>query len=131
MGQIHLQQPVRELGTMDGGQVFGLDGTEQNLLCSQGYASPPSSPDFPHLSSNHISLLYWVALLIYEMLDNLDKTKITGDSNVDAVQDGVNEGVTGQLGKGGMLEGVGNMTSKEVLTRSERQGKNEEGKPGL
>ncbi len=63
--------------------------------------------------------------------DNLDKTKIIGDKNVDAVQDGVNEGVTGQLGKGGMLEGVGNLTSKEVFTRSERQGKNEKGERGL
>lgn len=61
----------------------------------------------------------------------MDKTKITGDKNVDAIQDGVNEGVTGQLGKGGLLEGVGNLTSKEVFTRSERGGKNEQGKPGL
>ena len=61
----------------------------------------------------------------------MDKTKITGDKNVDAIQDGVNEGVTGQLGKGGLLEGVGNLTSKEVFTRSERGGNNESGKPGL
>jgi hypothetical protein len=61
----------------------------------------------------------------------MDKTKITGDKNVDAIQDGVNEGVTGQLGKGGVLEGVGNLTSKEVFTRSERGGKNESGKHGL
>jgi hypothetical protein len=61
----------------------------------------------------------------------LDKTKITGDKNVDAVQDGVNQGVTGQFAKGGVLEGVGNLTSKEVLTRSERGGKNESGKHGL
>ena len=59
--------------------------------------------------------------------DNLSKTKITGDKNVDAVQDGVNEGVAGQFGKGGVLEGVGNLTSKEVFTRSERQGKDDKG----
>lgn len=64
-------------------------------------------------------------------IEQLDKTKITGDKNVDAVQDGVNKGVTGQLEKGGVLEGVGNLTSKEVFTRSERGGKNETGKYGL
>ena len=61
----------------------------------------------------------------------MDKTKITGDKNVDAIQDGVNQGVTGQFSKGGALEGVGNLTSKEVFTRSERQGKNDKGQTGL
>ncbi|KAK4939078.1 hypothetical protein LTR10_020564 [Elasticomyces elasticus] len=63
----------------------------------------------------------------YTAKDELSKTKITGDKNIDAVQDGVNEGVAGQFGKGGLLEGVGNLTSKEVLTRSERQGKDDKG----
>jgi len=57
----------------------------------------------------------------------LSQTKITGNKNVDAIQDGVNNSVAGQLGKGGLLEGVGNLTSKEVLTRSERGGKGEKG----
>ena len=61
----------------------------------------------------------------------MDKTKITGDKNVDAIQDGVNQGITGQFAKGGVLEGVGNLTSKEVMTRSERGGKNEKGQQGL
>ena len=61
----------------------------------------------------------------------MDKTKITGNESVDAVQDGVNKGVTGQFAKGGALEGVGNLASKEVFTRSERGGKNESGKHGL
>ena len=61
----------------------------------------------------------------------MDKTKITGDKNVDAVQEGVNSGVTGQFAKGGVLEGVGNLTSKEGMTRAERGGKNESGKTGL
>lgn len=65
------------------------------------------------------------------LLDNLDKTKITGDKNVDAIQDGVNKGVTGQFQKGGALEGVGNLASKEVFTRSERGGKNDKGSFGL
>lgn len=46
---------------------------------------------------------------------------------MDAIQDGVNQGVAGQFGKGGALEGVGNLTSKEVFTRSERDGKNDKG----
>jgi hypothetical protein len=57
----------------------------------------------------------------------LSQTKITGDKNVDAIQDGVNNGIGGQLGKGGLLEGVGNLTSKEIWTRSERGGKGEKG----
>ena len=61
----------------------------------------------------------------------MDKTKITGDKNIDAIQDGVNSGVTGQFAKGGALEGVGNLTSKEIFTRSERQGKNDKGQTGL
>ncbi|KAL2422589.1 hypothetical protein ABEF91_004924 [Exophiala dermatitidis] len=63
----------------------------------------------------------------YVAKDKLNQTKITGDKNIDAIQDGINEGVGGQLGKGGLLEGVGNLTSKEVFTRSERQGKNDKG----
>ncbi|ERF74402.1 hypothetical protein EPUS_06580 [Endocarpon pusillum Z07020] len=63
----------------------------------------------------------------YFAKDNLSKTKITGDKNVNALQDGVNDGVGGQLGKGGLLEGVGKLGSKEVFTRSERGGKGEGG----
>jgi len=43
----------------------------------------------------------------------------------------VNKGVTGQFEKGGVLEGVGNLASKEVFNRSERGGKNDSGKFGL
>ena len=52
---------------------------------------------------------------------------MTGNENVDKVQDGLNEGIAGQFGKGGLAEGVGNLTSKEVWTRSERGGKNDKG----
>ncbi|KIW66157.1 hypothetical protein PV04_08358 [Phialophora macrospora] len=67
----------------------------------------------------------------YVAKGELDKTKITGDKNVDAIQDGVNQGVTGQFQKGGLLEGVGNLASKEVINRGERQGKNDKGGYGL
>ena len=53
-------------------------------------------------------------------LDQLDKTKITGDKNVDAIQDGVNTGVSGQLKEGGLLGGVGDLVSKEGVNRAER-----------
>ncbi|KAI4092430.1 MAG: hypothetical protein LQ344_003496 [Seirophora lacunosa] len=54
------------------------------------------------------------------MPDQLDKTKITGDSNVDAVQDGVNTGAAGQLKSDGLLGGVGDLVSKEGVNRAER-----------
>jgi len=63
----------------------------------------------------------------YVAKDNLKKTKVTGDKNVDAAQDGVAEGVGGQFGKGGLGEGVGKLTSKEGFSRSERGGKNDKG----
>ncbi|KAL8970220.1 MAG: hypothetical protein Q9183_001624 [Haloplaca sp. 2 TL-2023] len=53
-------------------------------------------------------------------LDQLDKTKITGDKNVDAIQDGVNNGVSGQFKEGGLLGGVGDLVSKEGVNRAER-----------
>ncbi len=59
--------------------------------------------------------------------DKLDQTKITGNKDVDNIQDSVNEGVSGQLGKGGLLNPVGEQSSKEVFTRSERGGKGENG----
>jgi len=70
-------------------------------------------------------ILYWFSP------DNLDKTKVTGNKDVDAVQDSVNKGVSGQFAKGGALEGVGNLVSKEGVNRSERGGKNESGGYGL
>ncbi|KAL9599616.1 MAG: hypothetical protein Q9219_003699 [cf. Caloplaca sp. 3 TL-2023] len=56
----------------------------------------------------------------YTAKDQLDKTKITGDKNVDAVQDGLNTGVSGQLKSGGLLGGVGDLASKEGVNRAER-----------
>lgn len=53
-------------------------------------------------------------------LEQLDKTKITGDKNIDAIQDGLNTGVTGQLKEGGLLGGVGDLVSKEGVNRAER-----------
>ncbi len=47
-------------------------------------------------------------------------TDLTGDKNVNAIQGGVAEGVGGTLSSGGILGGVGDMTSKEGVNRAER-----------
>ncbi|KAI9652030.1 MAG: hypothetical protein M1831_007271 [Alyxoria varia] len=62
----------------------------------------------------------------YAAKDQLKQAK-TGDKNVDAIQDGVAEGVGGQLGKGGLLKPVGDLASKEGVNRAERGGKDEKG----
>ncbi|KAL8716109.1 MAG: hypothetical protein Q9220_000014 [cf. Caloplaca sp. 1 TL-2023] len=56
----------------------------------------------------------------YATQDQLSKTKITGDKNVDALQDGVNSGVSSQLKSDGLLGGVGDLVSKEGVNRAER-----------
>lgn len=58
---------------------------------------------------------------------NLDQTKVTGVDQVDTLQDGVNNLAAGQVGQGGLLQPVGDLASKEGLTRTERQGKDENG----
>lgn len=45
---------------------------------------------------------------------------MTGDKNVGAVTDGIAEGVGGQFGSGGLLRGVGELSSKEGFNRAER-----------
>ena len=63
-------------------------------------------------------------------LDTLDKSKVTGIDQVDKIQDGVNNLVSGQVGKGGLLQPVGDMASKEGVTRAERGGKDDKGTYG-
>ena len=62
--------------------------------------------------------------------DTLDKTKVTGVDQVDNLQDGVNNLVGGQFGKGGLLQPVGDSVSKEGMNRAERGGKDESGSYG-
>ena len=64
------------------------------------------------------------------MLDTLNKTKITGISQVDQLQGDVNNLVGNQVGKDGLLNPVGNMASKEGINRAERGGKDESGSYG-
>ena len=54
--------------------------------------------------------------------DNLDKTKVTGNEQVDNLQDGVNGLVSGQLGQGGLAQPLGDAVSKEGINRAERSG---------
>lgn len=56
----------------------------------------------------------------YTAKEQLKSTKITGDKNIGAIQDGVAEGVGGQFSSGGLLGGVGDATSKEGVNRAER-----------
>ncbi|KAI1263607.1 hypothetical protein F5Y18DRAFT_122879 [Xylariaceae sp. FL1019] len=63
----------------------------------------------------------------YATREQLDKTKVTGVKQVDNIQDGVNNLVTGQVGQGGILQPVGDMLSKEGVNRTERQGKDDQG----
>ena len=61
--------------------------------------------------------------------EQLDKTKVTGVEQVDNLQDGVNNLVTGQVGQGGLLQPIGDGLSKEGINRAERGGKDEQGRP--
>lgn len=64
------------------------------------------------------------------MLGEVDKTKVTGNEQVDNLQDGVNGLVGGQVGKGGLLQPVGDAASKEGVNRAERGGKDDKGTVG-
>lgn len=55
---------------------------------------------------------------------------MTGIEQVDNLQDGVNNLVGGQVGKGGLLQPVGDMASKEGINRAERGGKDDQGSYG-
>lgn len=52
---------------------------------------------------------------------------MTGISQVDTLQDGVNNLVAGQVGQGGLGQPIGDMASKEGFTRAERQGRDDKG----
>ncbi|GAO18669.1 uncharacterized protein UV8b_01835 [Ustilaginoidea virens] len=73
----------------------------------------------------------------YTTKENLDRTKVTGDEDVDHIQEGVNQGVAGQLGQGGVAQPAGDVVSKEGINRAERKGADQQGEylpnplPGL
>jgi len=55
---------------------------------------------------------------------------VTGVEPVDKVQGGVNNMLGDQVGKGGLLQPVGDMASKEGMNRAERGGKDDSGSYG-
>ncbi|KAF2125766.1 hypothetical protein P153DRAFT_256850, partial [Dothidotthia symphoricarpi CBS 119687] len=63
----------------------------------------------------------------YATKQNLDKSKISGISQVDQLQDGVHGLVSGQVGQGGIAQPLGDAMSKEGINRAERGGKDEQG----
>ncbi|KAJ4332112.1 hypothetical protein N0V95_009742, partial [Ascochyta clinopodiicola] len=65
----------------------------------------------------------------YATKQNLDKTKVTGVSQIDNAQDGVNNLVSSQVGQGGIAQPIGDALSKEGINRAERGGKDEHGNP--
>ena len=65
----------------------------------------------------------------YATKQNLDKTKLTGNEQIDTAQDGVNSLVSGQMGQGGLAQPLGDAISKEGINRAERGGKDDQGRP--
>ncbi|KAI9658264.1 MAG: hypothetical protein M1821_002397 [Bathelium mastoideum] len=63
----------------------------------------------------------------YAARDTLDKTKVTGIPQVDKLQDDTNNLVAGQFGKGGLVQPIGDLASKEGINRAERGGKDDQG----
>ncbi|KAL2144379.1 hypothetical protein VTI28DRAFT_9203 [Corynascus sepedonium] len=63
----------------------------------------------------------------YIARDNLDKTKVTNISEVDALQDSANDIVAGQVGQDGLGRPAGDLLSQEGINRIERKGMNEDG----
>ena len=60
----------------------------------------------------------------------MNKTKVTGISQVDQIQDDVHNLVGNQLGENGLAAPIGNMASKEGINRMERNGKDDKGSYG-
>ncbi|KAK3059937.1 hypothetical protein LTS18_009702 [Coniosporium uncinatum] len=97
--------------------------TEQN----KGWYETKKEQWMPWIEDQY---LYWFSndnKTSYATKDTLNKTKITGVDQVDTLQDGVNNLVGGQVGKGGLLQPVGDLVSKEGVNRAERGGKDDKG----
>ncbi|KAK4201694.1 hypothetical protein QBC40DRAFT_295428 [Triangularia verruculosa] len=63
----------------------------------------------------------------YTTKENLDKTKVTGISQVDNLQDNIHSTAASQLGQNGLGRPVGDLLSKEGINRLERKGKDDQG----
>ncbi|RDW63140.1 uncharacterized protein DSM5745_10251 [Aspergillus mulundensis] len=66
----------------------------------------------------------------YVARENLSKTKLTGNSHLDQLQDDTNNLLANQVSENGLLAPVGNAVSKEGINRVERGGRDERGSYG-
>ncbi|KAI1297511.1 hypothetical protein F5Y03DRAFT_398550 [Xylaria venustula] len=69
----------------------------------------------------------------YVARDGLERTKVTGIEQVDKLQDSTNDLAASQIGQGGILEPVGNLTSegmKRMDPRPKKSEKNKDSGPG-
>lgn len=62
--------------------------------------------------------------------DQLDKTKVTGIKQVDALQDGTNSLAAGTVGQGGILQPVGDAVSEGMKLADPRGKKQDADKKG-
>jgi hypothetical protein len=62
--------------------------------------------------------------------EQLDQTKLTGNAQVDNLQDGVNNLVAGQVGQGGLGEGVGDQLSGGISESEKNKNQNASGMLG-
>ena len=63
-------------------------------------------------------------------LDTLSKSKLTGNEQVDQIQDDASNLIGNQISDKGVLKPVGDSASKEGINRYERNGKDETGSYG-
>ena len=77
-----------------------------------------------------VVLLSSQSIELTAFIDTLYKSKVTGIEQVDTLQDSVNNAVGQQVGKGGILQPVGDMASSEGINRAERGGKDDQGSYG-
>ncbi len=97
---------------------FGENKTSYTAKGTSIIYSPLSSLENPPFG--HFPPFLVLLPLTCMPVEQLRKTEITGNKQVDAVQEGVVEGVGGQLGKGGLLNPVGEGVSDQGVTRAER-----------
>jgi hypothetical protein len=68
--------------------------------------------------------------LLTQIIDTLNKAKVTGIPQVDQLQDDVHNLIGNQVGDRGLLAPVGKLASKEGINRAERGGKDDAGSYG-
>jgi len=105
-------------------QQSQLRNQAYDLLLLRTHSPSPNTPDLFPSSPTPTS----VPIHALTLLETLDKTKITGLSQVDHLQDSANGLVSGQVGQGGLAQPLGDHLSKEGINRAERAGKDDKGR---